>query len=365
MAGAAGSWWLAWETIDQVSGDPVWRDGQVALFGAPAFEPRISASGQFVVLGDCAHQAHLTHSGAEAERPRARPKDALAEVADLWQRKGPEGLHRLRGEFGLVVVDRWRQRLWLARDAVGIQTLYVSRAGSVRWIAPRLRPLAPYRTNALDLGALRDYLCCAFVPGARTLWADIQELRPGQVHALPEERSETFFQPREGIVAADQPLAGHGERLRQGLLEVVADHLPEWEPIGVYLSGRLDSSCVTAIASQLHNQPVHTFSLHFGRDHPNELAFAELVANHCRTRHHVLEMSFHDLWNGLPATMAELDDPIGDPLTVPNLLIGRLAKRFVKVIFNGEGGDPCFGGPKNQPMLIHRLYGPLTGPDPR
>ena len=71
------------------------------------------------------------------------------------------------------------------------------------------------------------------------------------------------------------------------------------------------------------------------------------------------------MWKQLPETMAYLDDPIGDPLTVPNLLLGRLARNSVRVVLNGEGGDPCFGGPKNQPILINSLYGSVANqPDP-
>jgi asparagine synthase (glutamine-hydrolysing) len=114
---------------------------------------------------------------------------------------------------------------------------------------------------------------------------------------------------------------------------------------------------VTALAVQHHRHPVHTFSIHFGDECPNELEFSDLVAQHCHTQHHILEITFSQMWNRLLETMSYLDDPIGDPLTVPNLLVGELASDFVRVVLNGEGGDPCFGGPKNQPMLIHQLYG--------
>jgi asparagine synthase (glutamine-hydrolysing) len=85
-----------------------------------------------------------------------------------------------------------------------------------------------------------------------------------------------------------------------------------------------------------------------------------LVASHCQTQHHRLEISPERIWKLLPETLADLDDPIGEGLTVPNLLLGRLAKESVNVILNGEGGDPCFAGSKNKPMLLNRLYGSVV-----
>jgi asparagine synthase (glutamine-hydrolysing) len=165
-------------------------------------------------------------------------------------------------------------------------------------------------------------------------------------------------------MAAEQPLAWHGDRLRTLLDQVVQEALPPPdEPVGVFLSGGLDSSCITALVAKFHRAPVHTYSIHFGDRTPHELEFSGLVAQHCQTQHHVLEIPFQQMWERLPETMADLDDPIGDPLTVPNLLLSQLARQSVAVILNGEGGDPCFGGPKNQPMLINSLYGAVTNQD--
>jgi asparagine synthase (glutamine-hydrolysing) len=147
--------------------------------------------------------------------------------------------------------------------------------------------------------------------------------------------------------------------LRSLLDQIIQEYLPNNEPVGVFLSGGLDSSCITALVAKFHNAPVHTYSIHFGENCPNELAFSSLVSNHCQTQHHILEITPNKMWDTLPITMDNLDDPIGDPLTVPNYLLAQLAKENIGVILNGEGGDPCFGGPKNQPMLLNQLYNPL------
>ncbi|MFM7367057.1 MAG: asparagine synthase-related protein, partial [Sphaerospermopsis kisseleviana] len=172
-----------------------------------------------------------------------------------------------------------------------------------------------------------------------------------------------YWQLQEKVIDVNQPLEWYSEKLNALLKQVIKEYLPENQPLGVFLSGGLDSSSITALAAKLHNAPVHTYSIHFGTETPNELEFSSLVAQHCQTQHHILEITFREMWERLPETMLYLDDPIGDPLTVPNLLIGKLARENVEITLNGEGGDPCFGGPKNQPMLINSLYGTINNQD--
>ena len=156
----------------------------------------------------------------------------------------------------------------------------------------------------------------------------------------------------------DDTLQDHAARLRPLLEDAVRRRLPaSGEPVGVYLSGGLDSSLIAALVAKVHDGPVHTFSLHFGSDTPSELLWSGMVAEHCRTIHHILEFSGKTIWDNHIETIRALDDPIGDPLTVPNLLLGKAARaEGIRTIFNGEGGDPVFGGPKNLPMVLHALY---------
>jgi asparagine synthase (glutamine-hydrolysing) len=349
-------WCVAWGETDAASA--IWCDRQFAVFAGAVV---VSPGDRFVLVGDVALSDRLELCNRLNVNPLGRSDLDL--IALMWERWQTETLAMLVGVFALVVWDRERQHLWMGRDRVGGRTLYYTVAGTTRWIAPKLQTLSSRRSSEIDLIALRDYLCCAFVPGERTLWREVKELRPGTALGLPEGR-QVYWQVTEQIKAADQPLAWHGERLRSLLQQVVKESLPVQEPVGVFLSGGLDSSCITALVAALHDRPVHTYSIHFGADCPNELEFSSQVAEHCQTQHHILEITFREMWAHLPETMAALDDPIGDPLTVPNLLLGRLARESVSVVLNGEGGDPCFGGPKNQPMLLNSLYGSVVSQEP-
>jgi asparagine synthase (glutamine-hydrolysing) len=349
------SWLIAWG--EDLLPAAVWQEGAFAI--AQAQDWTISPSDRFVVVGD------LWLSNRQELLAKLEQSDEMSDleiVASLWEVGGLETLELLQGMWCLAIWSRADQQLFLVRDPVGTRTIYYTIDVATHWISPQLSALNSYHSRQLDVVALRDYLTCSFVPGDRTLWQAVRELRPGTIRQLPAAKNIAYWQLQEQITTPAS-LAEHGAELRSLMNQVVAEYLPPQEPVGVFLSGGLDSSCITALAAQLHDAPLHTYSIHFGAECANELEFSGLVAAHCQTQHHILEITWREMWEQLPQTMAYLDDPIGDPLTVPNLLVGQLASRDVCVTLNGEGGDPCFGGPKNQPMLINSLYGAVTARD--
>ncbi|MGB3514379.1 MAG: asparagine synthetase B family protein [Microcoleaceae cyanobacterium] len=356
------SWHLTFGKIDQIKQGIYWHDCQFMIHQA---QPTFSTNQRFVVVGDIC----LTNlSQLQKLLDISATPTPIQIVAELWQSYGVETFLLLEGIFALAVWDTEEKELWIGRDRVGGRTLYYTTTDSTIWIAPQLKVLSPYHSNELDLIALRDYLCCAFVPGERTLWQQVKELRPGSfIHFTNDFKNPSpmsYWQPQAQVKNANQPLEYHGQKLRSLLDKIIPEYLPNNQPVGAYLSGGLDSSCIVALAAKNHHYPVHTYSIHFGAELPNELEFSSLVAQHCQTQHHILEITPDDMWNKLPITMANLDDPIGDPLTVPNYLLGNLAAENVGVILNGEGGDPCFGGPKNKPMLLNNIYGGLQSGKP-
>lgn len=246
----------------------------------------------------------------------------------------------------------------LQRDAIGENTVYYRQFAHAIKTANHPGELADF-PRMLDQRALVDYLSCAFVPGSRTMFAGVSEIRPGVVW------------DGRGIAPTDAPLAldpanfdrsldWYAMHLRDLLTDVISEHLAplSGQPIGVFLSGGLDSSLVAAFVKKLHAGDVHTISIHFGDEYANELEWSSAVAEHLGTIHHVLEISEQQIQDRTIDVMAMLDDPIGDPLTTPNLLMfEKAASLGIGHIFNGEGGDPTFGGPKNVPMVLHHVYG--------
>ena len=277
-------------------------------------------------------------------------------LLEHYARHGAAGLAQVRGMFALAVWDG--EALTLARDALGARTLFYARAGHAWGTASSLRVLRrwPPLPMRIDVAGVAAFLTFAYLPGERTLLEGVREVLPGTTVRLGADGSRevfSYWEPTETRIEG----SGHARRLRKLLEEAVASRLPRGEDVGVFLSGGVDSSAVTALACRLHDRPVRSFAINFGADLPNELAYSGLVAAHCGTRHRVLTFSGEEIARHLPDAIAQLDCLVGDPLTVPNLLLARAAAADgLRVILNGEGGDPVFGGPKNLPMILFELY---------
>jgi asparagine synthase (glutamine-hydrolysing) len=287
----------------------------------------------------------------------------IADIAQ-WQSIIRAGrLAEVRGAFALA----WRNadgELCLCRDAIGERTLYWAQIEGGIAFASTLRALLAtgYVAREIDPVSVAMYLSFAYLPGERCMVRGVHELLPGELLRWSGSRAHcSRFWSLAPEPEHPQPVDEDDAAAKlRGLLETtVRRRLPDsdTEPVGATLSGGLDSSLVVALARRLHRAPVHTYSISFGSGYRNELAFSSLVAAHCGSLHHVLELSQDAVLGHLDETVALLSDPIGDPLTVPNALAFREAARAVDVVLNGEGGDPCFGGPKNLPMLLAELLG--------
>ncbi len=285
-----------------------------------------------------------------------------------WLRLLQEGqLAQTHGPFALACEDR-DGTVTLARDAIGERSLFYTLLPDGRVIyASRLQDILATGlvTRELDLTSVATYLSWSYLPGRETLVRGIYKVMPGEVVRVKSgnvTRSRWWSLPGEPEQWRDED-ALRGE-LRERLETAVRRRLPAGRPVGATLSGGIDSSLVVALAGQLHDAPVVTYSVSFGAEYRNELPFSAVVARHCGVEQRIVEITPRVVIDELDRTIALLGDPIGDPLTVPNAMLFREAAREVGVVLNGEGGDPCFGGPKNTPMVLAELFGNLYGSDP-
>jgi len=277
-----------------------------------------------------------------------------------WQRVVAD--NRLADVHGAFCVA-WRDSdsvLNLARDHIGERTCFYAVTPNGLVFASSLRALLATGLvpRKLIVRAVAAYLSYAYLPGRETLVEGVFEVLPGERVSFGPTglRREQFWElPAFEINTA--PEEEQTRQLRRVLEGAVRDRLPASdEPVGVTLSGGVDSSLVVALACRLHTAPVYTYSVSFGAGYANELPFSSLVADHCGTNHRVVELSPAVVLHYIDDSVGTLGDPIGDPLTVPNSLLFRAASEHVGVVLNGEGGDPCFGGPKNLPMVLSELY---------
>jgi asparagine synthase (glutamine-hydrolysing) len=287
---------------------------------------------------------------------------ALTSASDFATRLTPAGLASIEGAFAVA----WMTpdgALHLARDPIGERSLYYARAASGWVFASSLRALlaAGLVPRCVDRVGVAEYLSYAYVPGSRTLVEGVRAVVPGTILHLDNEGvSSTRYWSPPGE-AEVHPISAEDQMrvdLRARLEAAVLRRLPAGsEPIGASLSGGLDSSLIVALAQRLAGRTIQTFSISFGPGYPNELTYSSMVAEHCGTKHTILELPPDAIVHHIDDVAAAFDRPIGDPLTVPNALLFREVTGHVGVLLNGEGGDPCFGGPKNLPMILAELYG--------
>ena len=270
-------------------------------------------------------------------------------LAHLYEQEGEGMLERLRGMFALAAWDAPRRRLLLARDRFGIKPLFYAQVGDRLAFASELTALLrlPWLSREPDWDAVEAFLAFNSIPAPLTVLRGVRKLPPG--HLLSAEggnvRVERWCRPAP--VPADrvrrEPLEELAEELRGRLRDSVRAHLVADVPVGVLLSGGVDSSVLAALAATESREPVRTFSIGFRERSFNELDLARLVARRYGTDHHELVLD-PDAAELLPEVAAAYDEPSGDSSALPTFLVSRLASEHVKVAMSGEGGDELFGG---------------------
>ncbi|MBX5469164.1 MAG: asparagine synthase (glutamine-hydrolyzing) [Thermoleophilaceae bacterium] len=270
-------------------------------------------------------------------------------LAHLYEERGQRFVEDLRGMFAIALWDARRRRLVLARDRFGIKPLYYRLEGGKLSFASELKALLaqPGFSREIDLDALEAFLAFNSIPAPYTIFKEARKLPPGHLLVLEGggARIERYARPqpvpasevrREGI----EELA---EELRERLRDSVRAHLVSDVPVGVMLSGGVDSSTLAALAAQESGERVNTFSIGFEERSFDELELARIVARRYDTNHHELVLR-PDAAELLPELAELFDEPFADSSALPTFLVSRLASEHVKVALSGEGGDELFGG---------------------
>ncbi len=280
----------------------------------------------------------------------------------LWLEHGTRTPALLSGMFAIAIHDTRDDTLLLARDAAGVKPLYVARTGDRLLFASEMRALlvAPGIGRDLDEDAIAAYLALGFVPGEATPFRSIRKVRPGHRLVVTAQgvRTERWrewpvFRTEPGPADLDALAAEAGRRLAASVESMLLSD----RPVGLLLSGGLDSSLLTAVLPRGIRGELRTYAIGFenGGLH-DERAFAGRVATHLGTRHRDLTVPL-DPTREFRAVVRMLDEPCADPAAVPAHLVARAAASEVTVLLSGTGGDEVFGGYRRYalPSLLRRL----------
>ncbi|MDX6270135.1 MAG: hypothetical protein QOD28_1358, partial [Acidobacteriota bacterium] len=312
---------------------------------------------------------HAGHRPAlEACGHRYRTHCDTETILHLYEEHGARCVEHLRGMFAFAIWDQRRRELFIARDRLGVKPLYyVHRADGSLFFASEIKSLLAARgvpRPEINYSALPDYLANHGTSAEETLFAGVKRLLPGHT-LLWRADGEIKIEKYWDINFADDEDGGESSPRRSD-----ADYIAEWSelfrksvelrlmadvPLGMFLSGGIDSSAIAAVMSGMVADPIKTFSVAFAEREANELHYARLVAERFKTDHHETIVSPEDFFAALPRLVWHEDEPLAHPSSVALYFVSRLAARHVKVVLTGEGSDEMLGGYERYYKTIYNL----------
>jgi asparagine synthase (glutamine-hydrolysing) len=286
------------------------------------------------------------HQELESRGHRFRTRSDTETIVHAWEEFGESCVEKLRGMFAFAIWDERRRVLFGARDRLGIKPFYYYQDSERIAFASEIKSLLeiPEVPREIETQALAEFLRRRYVIAPHTMLRGIRKLEPGHTISITTKGVqvrkywEVPLEPPRQITEA-QAIEESGTLLE----ECVRMHMVSDVPLGSFLSGGLDSSCVVGLMAKLGVRDIKTFSI--GYDGPeSELDYARIVARHFNTDHHELRLTPVEFRDVLPKIVWHMDEPVGDTASIPLFHLSQFARRSVTVALSGEGSDELFGG---------------------
>src|SRR5882757_8268563 len=270
-------------------------------------------------------------------------------IVHLYEEYGRDCVQHLRGMFAFAIWDQRRRVLFGARDRLGIKPFYYRHQDGTLLFGSEIKALLAYPgvNPEFNRSILGEYLAFGYTSGPDTMFSGIRKLMPGHWFELDEAGDWRSGQYWDLQVAPDDgslPEKHYIDMYRAGLEQAVSSHLMSDVPLGVFLSGGVDSSAVAALTKRVREEPVETFSVGYEEAAFSELGYAQEVATHIGTQHHEVRVSRKEFFDILPRLIWHEDEPIVWPSSVALYFVARLARERVTVVLTGEGSDETLGG---------------------
>jgi len=270
-------------------------------------------------------------------------------ILHLYEEYGTGCLEHLRGMFAFAIWDARSQKLFLARDRMGIKPLYYRLTPERLIFASEIKAILahPGVVPQLNRRMLPEYLAFGYLSGQDTIYSGIRKLMPGhwmEVSANGALRLEPYWDLHLAIPDPTRAESDYSDIYRRLLQQSVESHLMSDVALGVFLSGGVDSSAIASLVTQTTGSPVRTFSVGYREDDFSELLQARTVASHLKSDHHEVRLTEQDFFDALPHLIWHEDEPIVWPSSIPLYFVARLARNHVKVVLTGEGADETLAG---------------------
>ena len=346
----------------------IFVDGQAALAHrrlsivdlATGHQPLGNEDGtvQIVFNGEIYNHADI-RARLEAEGHRYRTRSDTETIVHAYEQWGDASIEHLRGMFAFAIWDAPKRRLLLARDRLGVKPLYWTQVGGRLLFGSEIKAILASGLVPADANreALPELLGTRYLSGPETLFQGIHRLMPGHTLVFEDGRVaiRSYWDVPAGRPApgldrlTDAQLVG---RFRELLEEAVRIRLMSDVPLGMFLSGGLDSSAIAALMARMIDRPLQTFSVAFKERAFSELDYARQVAKAIKADAHEIVIDDEDFFGALPRLIWHEDEPIAHPSSVPLYFVSALARRHVTVVLTGEGSDELLAGYGKYPRAL-------------
>lgn len=298
-----------------------------------------------VFNGEIFNYRELTKSLQQAGH-RFRTNSDTEVIVHLYEEHGTECVQYLNGQFAFAIWDSRKQMLFLARDRVGIKTIYYFVDDTKIVFASELKALTCCQEipKNVDAKAVEFYFTYLYIPSPQTIYSGICKLPPAHCLVWRQKQLQIKQYWRIADDKAAISFADARERLLFHCEQAVTRQMVSDVPLGAFLSGGIDSSSVAFFMQKNHSQPVHTFSIRFPGASEDETEFALAVANKLATDHTVFEVTPDGSQDKIVQLLQQFDEPFGDDSAIPTYFLCKKAREHVKVCLSGDGGDELLSG---------------------
>lgn len=315
-------------------------------------QPMISADGKIVIVFNGEIYNFIFLKKELMRKGYLFQSDCDTEVIiAAYQEWGCKCFERLNGMFAIAIYDEEQDKIILARDRVGKKPLYYYHKDSEFVFASELKPIMkyPYFSKAIDNESIGSYMCHKYIPSPNTIFLNTFKVEPGTY--LIYQKGDIYCYKYWDLITIHREanrdisdLEAAKVQLRNMLKDSVSKRLVADVPVGTFLSGGIDSALITAIAQEVSDEPVDSFTIGFYDEEKDEAPYAAQIAKHIGTRHHELYMQETQILQMLQHLPLYYDEPFSDSSQLPSMLVSKMAAEHVTVALSGDGGDELFCG---------------------
>ena len=328
---------------------------------AGAHQPFFSEDKRFVIIfnGEIYNFKSIRQDLVEQGYGPFQTQGDTEVLLKAYQADGLACLSKLNGMFAFAIFDYERNELLLARDRMGKKPLYIAQASGTLLFASEVKSILqhPEFKSELNLNAVNHYLTLDYVPTPISIFEGVEKLEGGhylQIDFKGNIKRGSFWEPN--FIPLEISFEEAKEELDRLLAEATALRLVADVPVGIFLSGGLDSSAVAYYAQKQATKPIQTFSIGFNEKSYDERAYAQQVATQLGTEHHERILTAQESIDLIPTVFSSLDEPFADPSILPTYLLSQFTRSKVTVALGGDGSDELLAG---YPTFISEKLAPL------